>query len=47
MAASYVIDFTVGWSFGEPHNFFVETVTLPFFGSSAVSPSQRFKTLWF
>jgi len=28
-------------------HFFVETVTLPFFGSSAVSPSQRFETLWF
>jgi hypothetical protein len=28
-------------------DFFVETVTLPFFVSSAVSPSQRFKTLWF
>ena len=28
-------------------HFFVETVTLPFFGSRAVSPSQRFETLWF
>jgi hypothetical protein len=28
-------------------HFFVETVTLPLFGSSAVSPSQRFETLWF
>jgi hypothetical protein len=28
-------------------HFFVETVTLPFFGSSAVSPSQRFETPWF
>jgi PAS domain-containing protein len=28
-------------------HFFVETVTLPFFGSSAVSPSQRLETLWF
>jgi hypothetical protein len=28
-------------------HFFVETVTLPFFPSSAVSPSQRFETLWF
>jgi len=28
-------------------HFFVETVTVPFFGSSAVSPSQRFESLWF
>jgi len=28
-------------------DFFAETVTLPFFGSSAVSPSQPFETLWF
>ncbi len=28
-------------------HFFVVTVTLPFFGSRAVSPSQRFETLWF
>jgi hypothetical protein len=28
-------------------HFFVEPVTLPFFGSSAVSPSQRLETLWF
>jgi hypothetical protein len=28
-------------------DFLVETVTLPFFGSSAVPPSQRFETLWF
>jgi hypothetical protein len=28
-------------------HFFVETVTLLFFGSSAESPSQRFETLWF
>ena len=26
-------------------HFFVETVTLPLFGSSAVLPSQRFETL--
>ena len=28
-------------------HFFVETVTLAFFGSIAVSPSQRFETPWF
>jgi len=28
-------------------HFFVETMTLRLFGSSVVSPSQRFETLWF
>jgi hypothetical protein len=34
-------------TFRRKAHFFVETVTLAFFGSIAVSPSQRFETLWF